>query len=257
MKAVILAGGLGTRLSEETTTRPKPMVEIGGRPILWHIMKMYSYHGVNEFIICCGYKGYFIKEYFANYFLHMSDVTFDMSNNQMHVHKEGAEPWTVTLVDTGDDSMTGGRLLRVKDYLKENESFCFTYGDGVSNVDISETIKFHKKHGKLATLTATYPPGRFGALDISEDCVRSFHEKPEGDGGMINAGFFVLNKKVIDLIDNDFSVWEKKPLELLAAQNQLMAFSHSGFWQPMDTLRDKIYLEELWQEKKAPWKLWE
>jgi glucose-1-phosphate cytidylyltransferase len=257
MKAVILAGGLGTRLSEETSSRPKPMVEIGGKPILWHIMKMYSYHGVNEFIICCGYKGYFIKEYFANYFLHMSDVTFDMSSNQMHVHKEGAEPWMVTLVDTGDNSMTGGRLLRVKDYLKDDESFCFTYGDGVSDVNISETIRFHNKHGKLATLTATYPPGRFGALDISEGCVKSFHEKPKGDGGMVNGGFFVLNKKVIGLIDNDFSSWEKKPLEVLAAENQLMAFEHSGFWQPMDTLRDKMYLEELWQADNAPWKLWE
>jgi glucose-1-phosphate cytidylyltransferase len=257
MKAVILAGGLGTRLSEETSSRPKPMVEIGGKPILWHIMKMYSYHGVNEFIICCGYKGYFIKEYFANYFLHMSDVTFDMSNNQMHVHKEGAEPWIVTLVDTGDNSMTGGRLLRVKDYLKDDESFCFTYGDGVSDVNISETIRFHNKHGKLATLTATYPPGRFGALDISEGCVKSFHEKPKGDGGMVNGGFFVLNKKVIGLIDNDSSSWEKKPLEVLAAENQLMAFEHSGFWQPMDTLRDKTYLEELWQADNAPWKLWE
>lgn len=257
MKAVILAGGLGTRLSEETSSRPKPMVEIGGKPILWHIMKMYSYHGVNEFIICCGYKGYFIKEYFANYFLHMSDVTFDMSNNQMHVHKEGAEPWMVTLVDTGDNSMTGGRLLRVKDYLKDDESFCFTYGDGVSDVNISETIRFHNKHGKLATLTATYPPGRFGALDISEGCVKSFHEKPKGDGGMVNGGFFVLNKKVIGLIDNDSSSWEKKPLEVLAAENQLMAFEHSGFWQPMDTLRDKTYLEELWQADNAPWKIWE
>ena len=257
MKAVILAGGLGTRLSEETSSRPKPMVEIGGKPILWHIMKMYSYHGVNDFIICCGYKGYFIKEYFDNYFLHMSDVTFDMSNNQMHVHKEGAEPWTVTLVDTGDNSMTGGRLLRVKEYIKDDETFCFTYGDGVSDVDISETIKFHKEHGKLATLTATYPPGRFGALDISNGCVKSFQEKPKGDGGMINGGFFVLNSNVIDRIDDDSSSWEKKPLEVLAADNQLMAFEHSGFWQPMDTLRDKMYLEELWQTKKAPWKSWE
>ena len=257
MKAVILAGGLGTRLSEETSSRPKPMVEIGGKPILWHIMKMYSYHGVNDFVICCGYKGYFIKEYFANYFLHMSDVTFDMSNNKMIVHKERAEPWTVTLVDTGDNSMTGGRLLRVKNYLKDDESFCFTYGDGVSDVNISESIRFHKEHGKLATLTATYPPGRFGALDISKSCVKSFHEKPKGDGGMINGGFFVLNKKVIDLIDDDSNSWEDKPLELLANENQLMAFEHSGFWQPMDTLRDKMYLEELWQTKKAPWKLWE
>lgn len=257
MKAVILAGGLGTRLSEETSSRPKPMVDIGGKPILWHIMKMYSYHGVNDFVICCGYKGYFIKEYFANYFLHMSDVTYDMSNNKMIVHKERAEPWTVTLVDTGDNSMTGGRLLRVKNYLKDDESFCFTYGDGVSDVNITESIRFHKEHGKLATLTATYPPGRFGALDISNSCVKSFHEKPKGDGGMVNGGFFVLNKKVIDLIDDDYSSWEDKPLEALANENQLMAFEHSGFWQPMDTLRDKMYLEELWQTKKAPWKLWE
>jgi glucose-1-phosphate cytidylyltransferase len=256
MKAVILAGGLGTRLSEETISRPKPMVEIGGKPILWHIMKMYSNHRVNEFIICCGYKGYFIKEYFANYFLHMSDVTFNMSSNQMHVHKERAEPWTVTLVDTGDHSMTGGRLLRVKDYLKDDENFCFTYGDGVSDVDISETIKFHKDHGKLATLTATYPPGRFGSLDILNGCVENFQEKPKGDGGMINGGFFVLNPKVLDLIDDDSSSWEKKPLEVLASSKQLMAYEHTGFWQPMDTLRDKTYLEELWQEKKAPWKTW-
>jgi glucose-1-phosphate cytidylyltransferase len=257
MKAVILAGGLGTRLSEETVTRPKPMVEIGGKPILWHIMKMYSYHGVNDFIICCGYKGYVIKEYFANYFLHMSDVTFDMENNTMRVHKERAEPWTVTLVDTGDDSMTGGRLLRVKDYLKDEESFCFTYGDGVSDVNISEIIRFHKKHGKLATLTATYPPGRFGALDISNGSITSFQEKPKGDGGMINGGFFVLNPKVLDLIDDDSITWEARPLEILAEENNLMAFEHKGFWQPMDTLRDKIYLEDLWKAKKAPWKLWE
>jgi len=257
MKAVILAGGLGTRLSEETTTRPKPMVEIGGKPILWHIMKMYSHYGVNDFIICCGYKGYFIKEYFANYFLHMSDVTFEMSNNKMIVHKERAEPWTVTLVDTGDSSLTGGRLRRVKEYLTEEESFCFTYGDGVSDVNISDVIKFHNEHGKLATLTATYPPGRFGALDISDGRVKSFREKPKGDGSMINGGFFVLSPKVIDLIDDDFTTWEEKPLEHLADQNQLMAFQHKGFWQPMDTLRDKVYLEKLWQEKQAPWKSWE
>ena len=257
MKAVILAGGLGTRLSEETSARPKPMVEIGGKPILWHIMKTYSHHGVNDFIICCGYKGYFIKEYFANYFLHMSDVTFDMSMNQMHVHKERAEPWTVTLVDTGDNSMTGGRLLRVKDYLERGESFCFTYGDGVSDVDISASIRFHAAHGKLATLTAAYPPGRFGALDISNGCVNSFQEKPKGDGGMINGGFFVLNKKVIDFIKDDSTSWEKEPLEALAAEKQLMAFEHSGFWQPMDTLRDKTFLEELWQTQKAPWKVWD
>ena len=257
MKAVILAGGLGTRLSEETISRPKPMVEIGGKPILWHIMKMYSHYGVNDFIICCGYKGYFIKEYFANYFLHMSDVTFEMSNNKMIVHKERAEPWTVTLVDTGDGSLTGGRLRRVKEYLKEEESFCFTYGDGVSDVNISDIIKFHKEHGKLATLTAAYPPGRFGALDILDGKVRSFREKPKGDGSMINGGFFVLSPKVIDLIEDDYSTWEEKPLETLADQNQLMAFEHKGFWQPMDTLRDKIYLEKLWQEKQAPWKSWE
>ncbi len=256
MKVVILAGGLGTRISEETSSRPKPMVEIGGKPILWHIMKMYSQHGLNEFVICCGYKGYFIKEYFANYFLHMSDVTFDMSNNKMHVHKGGAEKWTVTLVDTGDSSMTGGRLLRVKEYLKNDEIFCLTYGDGVSDVDISKTIKFHKKHGKLATLTATYPPGRFGALDISNGCVNSFKEKPKGDGGMISGGFFVLNPKVIDLIEGDHSIWEQGPLEALAQQGDLMAYKHSGFWKPMDTLADKHLLEALWDSGKPPWKTW-
>jgi len=257
MKAVILAGGLGTRLSEETSSRPKPMVEIGGKPILWHIMKMYSFYGVNEFIICCGYKGYFIKEYFANYFLHMSDVTFDMSNNKMDVHKQGAEPWVVTLVDTGNDSMTGGRLLRVKDYLDKEEPFCLTYGDGVSDVDIAEVISFHNQHGKLATLMATYPPGRFGALDISNGMVENFKEKPKGDGGLINGGFFVLNPKVIDLITDDSTVWEKEPLQMLAGQGQLMAFEHKGFWQPMDTLRDKVYLEELWKNNNATWKSWE
>lgn len=256
MKAVILAGGLGTRLSEETDMRPKPMVEIGGKPILWHIMKMYSMHGVNDFIICCGYKGYFIKEYFANYFLHMSDVTFDMSNNQMKVLKERADPWTVTLVDTGENSMTGGRLGRVKDYLQGEDAFCLTYGDGVSDVDISKTIAFHREHGKLATLTATYPPGRFGALDISSGVVKSFQEKPKGDGGMINGGFFVLNPKVIDLIDGDNCIWEQGPLVTLAAKGELMAFEHTGFWQPMDTLRDKIHLEELWDTQTAPWKSW-
>ena len=257
MKAVILAGGLGTRLSEETSSRPKPMVEIGGKPILWHIMKMYSFYGVNEFIICCGYKGYFIKEYFANYFLHMSDVTFDMSNNKMDVHKQGAEPWVVTLVDTGNDSMTGGRLLRVKDYLDKEEPFCLTYGDGVSDVDIAEVISFHNQHGKLATLMATYPPGRFGALDISNGMVENFKEKPKGDGGLINGGFFVLNPKVIDLITDDSTVWEKEPLQMLAGQGELMAFEHKGFWQPMDTLRDKVYLEELWKNNNATWKSWE
>ena len=256
MKLVIFAGGLGTRLSEETDMRPKPMVEIGGRPILWHIMKMYSMHGINDFIICCGYKGYFIKEYFANYFLHMSDVTFDMSTNKMSVHKERADPWTVTLVDTGENSMTGGRLARVKDFLEGEDAFCLTYGDGVSDVNISETIAFHKKHGKLATLTAAYPPGRFGALDISHGTVRSFQEKPKGDGGMINGGFFVLNPKVIDLIDGDNCTWEQGPLISLAKEGQLMAYEHTGFWQPMDTLRDKMHLEELWNTESAPWKTW-
>tara|TARA_B110000879_G_C11168130_1_gene512303 strand:- start:2301 stop:3071 length:771 start_codon:yes stop_codon:yes gene_type:complete len=256
MKTVILAGGLGTRISEETDIRPKPMVEIGGMPILWHIMKMYSSYGLNDFIICCGYKGYFIKEYFANYFLHMSDVTFDMSKNQMHVHKERADPWTVTLVDTGEESMTGGRIARVKDYLIDEEAFCLTYGDGVSDVDISKIIAFHKDHKKLATLTASYPPGRFGALDIDKGCVKNFQEKPKGDGGMINGGFFVLDPKVIDLIDGDDCTWEQEPLISLAEQGQLMAYEHTGFWQPMDTLRDKIYLENLWKSKNAPWKTW-
>ena len=256
MKAVILAGGLGTRLSEETSLRPKPMVEVGGKPILWHIMKMYSSHGINEFIICCGYKGYFIKEYFANYFLHTSDVTFDLASNDMHVHKQRAEPWTVTLIDTGDDSLTGGRLRRVKDYVKNEEAFCFTYGDGVSDLDITKLIEFHDSHGKAATLTAAYPPGRFGALDIDQGRVKSFKEKPKGDGGMINGGFFVLNPSVIDLIDGDACTWEEKPLAALADSNQLMAFEHSGFWQPMDTLRDKVYLEALWKTGRAPWKSW-
>jgi glucose-1-phosphate cytidylyltransferase len=256
MKAVILAGGLGTRLSEETSVRPKPMVEIGGKPILWHIMKMYSTHGINEFIICCGYKGYFIKEYFANYFLHMSDVTYDMSSNRMTVHKERAEPWTVTLVDTGDNSMTGGRLRRVKDHLIDEDAFCLTYGDGVSDIDITQLIKYHNEHGKLATLTASFPPGRFGALDIQDGQVRSFVEKPEGDGGMINGGFFVLSPAVIDLIDGDSCVWEKEPLMGLAERDQLMAYEHRGFWQPMDTLRDRVLLEELWCSGKAPWNSW-
>jgi glucose-1-phosphate cytidylyltransferase len=255
MKAVILAGGLGTRLSEETAMRPKPMIEIGGKPILWHIMKMYSQHGINDFIICCGYKGYYIKEYFANYFLHMSDVTFDLSKNSMHSHKERAEPWKVTLVDTGDESMTGGRLKRVKDYL-DDDSFCFTYGDGLSNLNISELIKFHFDHGKLATLTATYSPGRFGALDIENNKVNSFKEKPLGDGAMINGGFFVLKPEVISLIDDDSTIWEKEPLTNLANNGQLMAYKHKDFWQPMDTLRDKIYLEDLWKNNTAPWKKW-
>jgi len=257
MKAVILAGGLGTRLSEETSTRPKPMVEIGGKPILWHIMKMYSSHGINDFVICCGYKGYVIKEYFANYFLHMSDVTFNMRDNSMEVHNKRAEPWSVTLVDTGDHSMTGGRLRRVRDYVKEEEAFCFTYGDGVGDIDIAETIRFHKAHGKAATLTATYPPGRFGALDIRQGQVMSFKEKPKGDGAMINGGFFVLTPKVLDYLTDDSTIWEQEPLNNLASDGQLMAYEHHGFWQPMDTLRDKNHLEELWDSGNAPWKTWD
>jgi len=258
MKAVLLAGGLGTRISEETNLKPKPMVEIGGKPILWHIMKIYSHHGINDFIICCGYKGYVIKEYFANYFLHMSDVTFDMQHNKMEVHQRYAEPWRVTLVDTGDDTMTGGRLKRVAPYLESEEAFCFTYGDGVSDVNITHLIEFHRAHGLQATLTATYPPGRFGALDIHPDQrVTSFKEKPKGDGGLINGGFFVLSPKIVDLIADDQSIWEREPLERLAATNQLKAYPHEGFWQPMDTLRDKNYLEELWASGKAPWKVWE
>ncbi|MBZ8140439.1 glucose-1-phosphate cytidylyltransferase [Rubrivivax gelatinosus] len=256
MKAVILAGGLGTRLSEETSTRPKPMVEIGGKPILWHILKMYSHHGVNDFVICCGYKGYVIKEYFANYFLHMSDVTFDMRSNRMEVHHKRAEPWNVTLVDTGDNSMTGGRLRRVADYVRDDEAFCFTYGDGVSDVNISATIDFHKAHGKAATVTATFPPGRFGALDIQQGKVRSFQEKPKGDGAMINGGFFVLSPRVLGYLDSDSDIWEQQPLQRLAADGELMAYEHQGFWQPMDTLRDKTLLEELWAADKAPWKVW-
>jgi glucose-1-phosphate cytidylyltransferase len=257
MKAVILAGGLGTRLSEETIVKPKPMVEIGGKPILWHIMKMYSAHGINDFVICCGYKGYVIKEYFANYFLHMSDVTFNMRENRMEVHHKRAEPWNVTLIDTGDASMTGGRLKRVAEYVKDDEAFLFTYGDGVSDVNIRQSIDFHLSHGKLATLTATFPPGRFGALDIQNKQIRAFQEKPKGDGAMINGGFFVLSPKVIDLIANDATTWEQEPLMTLAEQGELMAFEHGGFWQPMDTLRDKHYLEGLWESGKAPWKVWE
>jgi len=257
MKAVILAGGLGTRLSEETSTRPKPMVEIGGKPILWHIMKMYSAHGINDFVICCGYKGYVIKEYFANYFLHMSDVTFNMHDNNMEVHNKRAEPWNVTLVDTGDNSMTGGRLRRVAKYVKDEEAFCFTYGDGVGDINISETLRFHKKHGKAATLTATYPPGRFGAMDIEDQQVMSFKEKPKGDGAMINGGFFVLTPKVLDYLTDDSTVWEQSPLMGLAEDGELMAYEHQGFWQPMDTLRDKHLLEELWESGKAPWKTWD
>lgn len=257
MKAVILAGGLGTRLSEETSIRPKPMVEIGGKPILWHILKMYSAHGINDFVICCGYKGYVIKEYFANYFLHMSDVTFNMRDNTMKVHDQRAEDWNITLVDTGDDSMTGGRLRRVADYVKNEEAFCFTYGDGVSDVDIGATLAFHKAHGKAATLTATFPPGRFGALDIRNNQVLNFKEKPKGDGALINGGFFVLSPTVLDYLEDDSTTWEQEPLMKLAAEGQLMAYEHPGFWQPMDTLRDKHYLEDLWQSGKAPWKSWD
>ncbi|MDF3125827.1 glucose-1-phosphate cytidylyltransferase [Rheinheimera sp. 1928-s] len=255
-KAVILAGGLGTRLSEETTVKPKPMVDIGGKPMLWHIMKTYSAHGINEFVICCGYKGYLIKEYFANYFLHMSDVTFDMQNNQMHVHNHRAEPWKVTLVDTGEDSMTGGRLRRVRDFVKDDDYFCFTYGDGVGDIDITSSIAYHQKHGCLATLTATVPQARFGALEIEGEKVTSFKEKPKGDGNLINGGFFVLSPKVIDYIEDDLTVWEQFPLKKLAEDGQLMAYEHHGFWQPMDTMRDKVMLEELWRTGKAPWKIW-
>ncbi len=256
MKAVILAGGLGTRISEETHLKPKPMIEIGGRPMLWHIMKSYSAHGVNDFVICCGYKGYLIKEYFANYFLHMSDVTFDMSNNHMEVHQKMAEPWRVTLVDTGEDSMTGGRLKRVAGYLKDEPAFCFTYRDGVANVDIAASIAFHLAHGRLATVTAVLPPGRFGALVLDGDAVRGFVEKPRGDGGWINGGFFVLSPKVIDTIAGNATSWELEPMAGLAARDQLRAFVHNGFWQPMDTLRDKNLLEELWASGRAPWKQW-
>jgi glucose-1-phosphate cytidylyltransferase len=255
VKAVILAGGLGTRISEETSVKPKPMIEIGGKPVLWHIMKLYSHHGINDFIICLGYKGYVIKEYFANYFLHMSDVTFDMSINKMEVHHNAAEPWRVTLVDTGEKTMTGGRLKRVRRYLGD-EDFCFTYGDGVADVDLRALVAFHRKNGKKATVTAVQPPGRYGALDTDGDVVKGFIEKPQGDGGWINGGFFVLSPKAIDHIEGDATSWESGPLEVLARENQLSGFRHRGFWQPMDTLRDKNYLEELWQSGNAPWKLW-
>lgn len=255
MKLVILAGGLGTRISEETYLKPKPMIEIGGKPILWHIMKLYSSHGINEFIICCGYKGYLIKEYFANYFLHMSDVTFDMSSNGMQVHQNYAEAWKVTLVDTGDITQTGGRLKRVQAYL-DNEDFCFTYGDGLGNVDITKLIQFHRLHGKRATVTAVQPPGRFGSLELNGNSVQRFIEKPRGNGMYINGGFFVLSPNVIDLIEGDETIWEHKPLETLALSNQLQAFRHDEFWQPMDTLRDKQYLEQLWVSGKSPWKAW-
>lgn len=256
MKAVILAGGLGTRISEETHLKPKPMIEIGGKPILWHIMKTYSAYGVNDFVICCGYKGYLIKEYFANYFLHMSDVTFDMANNQMKVHQQKAEPWKVTLVDTGEDTLTGGRLKRVTGYIQNEDAFCFTYGDGVSNVDIGTSIEFHRQHGKLATVTAVQPPGRYGALERSGDQVTGFTEKPRGDGGLINGGFFVLSPRCLDFIEGDHSSWEGAPLTRLAKMGEMMAYEHNGFWQPMDTLRDKNHLEELWASGKAPWKIW-
>ena len=257
MKAVILAGGFGTRISEESDNKPKPMIEIGGKPILWHILKTYSYYGINEFIICSGYKGYLVKEYFANYFLHMSDITFDMQNNDMKIHKKYAEPWKVTVVDTGEETMTGGRLKRIYDYVKDENSFCMTYGDGLSNVNIKRLIEFHENHKKLATLTAVYSPARFGAIDIEKnDSISSFHEKPKGEGGLINGGFFVLSPKVLDYINDDKEIWEREPLEKLSNSNELMAFRHEGFWQPMDTLRDKNLLEGMWVQNKAPWKIW-
>ena len=256
MKAVILAGGLGTRISEETHLKPKPMIEIGGKPILWHVLKIYSAHGINEFVICCGYKGYLIKEYFANYFLHMSDVTFHMRTNSMEVHHKNAEPWEITVVDTGEQTLTGGRLKRVRDYV-DDSTFCFTYGDGVSNIQINELIKTHKENNKLATVTAVQPPGRYGLLDLDiTGSVKGFQEKPQGDGGWINGGFFVLEPAVFDLIDGDSTTWEQEPMQQLAADGQLQAYQHRGFWQPMDTLRDRVHLEELWASGKAPWKLW-
>ena len=256
MKAVILAGGLGTRLSEETVSKPKPMVEIGGKPILWHIMKIYLHYGIDDFIICCGYKGFMIKEYFSNYFLHESDITVDMINNETIIHSKKTEPWKVTLVDTGDFSMTGGRLKRVASYLKEEESFCLTYGDGLSDLNIKESIEFHKSHGKEATLTAVLPPGRFGALEINNDKIIRFQEKPKGDGALVNGGFFVLSPRVIDRISDDSTIWEQGPLKSLSSEGQLMAYKHEGFWQPMDTLRDKNYLEELFVNGNPPWKKW-
>ncbi len=255
MKAVILAGGIGSRLAEETVARPKPMVEVGGRPILWHIMKIFSHHGINEFVVCLGYKGYLVKEYFANYMLHMSDVTLDLGTNQMEVHHRQVEPWKITLVNTGETSQTGGRLRRVRSYLGD-EPVCMTYGDGVGNIDVSALIQFHRSHGRLATVTATLPPGRFGVLDVSGDQVKRIKEKPRGEGGWINGGYFVLNPKALDLIEGDNTIWEAGPLETLAASDQLRAWRHDGFWQPMDTLRDKNYLEELWAGGRAPWKVW-
>jgi glucose-1-phosphate cytidylyltransferase len=256
MKAVILAGGLGTRISEETYLKPKPMIEIGGKPILWHIMKLYSYHGINDFIICCGYKGYVIKEYFANYFLHMSDVTFDMTNNSMEVHQKNVEPWKITLVDTGENTMTGGRLKRVAPYLSDNEPFCFTYGDGVGDINITELIAFHQKQDKLATVTAMKLPGRFGAITLDGSTISSFKEKPDGDGSWISGGFFILSPKVLERIQGDDTLWEREPMEGLARDNQFSAFFHNNFWQPMDTLRDKELLESLWSSGRAPWKVW-
>ena len=256
MKVVILAGGLGSRLSEETVVKPKPMVELGGKPILWHIMKIYSHYEINDFIICLGYKGYLIKEYFANYFLHMSDVTLNLRNNEVKVHQNSSEPWTVTLVDTGAETMTGGRLRRVRDHIGD-ETFCFTYGDGVGDIDVGRLVQFHEEQGSLATLTAVQPPGRFGVIDLDAEKIRGFEEKPAGDGGWINGGFFVMEPKVIDLIQDDQTILEREPLEALARTGQLSAFKHDGFWQPMDTLRDKIYLDDLWNSGRAPWKVWE
>ena len=256
MKAVILAGGLGTRISEETHLRPKPMIEIGGRPILWHILKLYSSHGINDFVICCGYRGYVIKEYFANYFLHMSDVTFDLENNRMEVHERKAEPWRVTLVDTGEETMTGGRLKRVAAHLANEESFCFTYGDGLADVDIGALVDFHRANGKMATVTGVRPPGRYGAIERDGARVTAFAEKPRGDGGLINGGFFVLSPTCLELIEGDHTSWESDPLVELAARDEMMVYEHTGFWQPMDTLRDKNHLELLWNSGRAPWKVW-
>jgi len=254
MKAVILAGGMGTRISEETHIRPKPMIEIGGKPILWHIMKIYSKYGINDFIVCCGFKGYVIKEYFSNYFLHMSDVTFDMQSNQMEVHHRSAEPWRVTLVETGEATMTGGRIKRIAPFV--DDDFCLTYGDGVADVDIQELVAFHRRQNTLCTLTAVQPPGRFGALDMSGSKILAFQEKPQGDSSWINGGFFVCSPKVLDLIEGDTTIWERQPLETLARNSQLSAYLHKGFWQPMDTLRDKLHLEQLWESGRAPWKVW-
>jgi glucose-1-phosphate cytidylyltransferase len=256
MKAVILAGGLGTRISEETHLRPKPMIEIGGRPMLWHVLKLYSSHGINDFVICCGYRGYVIKEYFANYFLHMSDVTFDLENNRMEVHERKAEPWRVTLVDTGEETMTGGRLKRVAAHLANEESFCFTYGDGLADVDIGALVDFHRTHGKMATVTGVRPPGRYGAIERDGARVTAFAEKPRGDGGLINGGFFVLSPACLELIEGDHTSWESDPLVQLAARDEMMVYEHTGFWQPMDTLRDKNHLESLWNNGRAPWKVW-